>query len=39
VAVQNGLIKTDAMTFAPQATFTRLDLSHALARLTTLATQ
>ena len=39
VAVQNGLIKTDGLTFAPQATFTRLDLSHALARLTTLATQ
>jgi serine protease AprX len=39
VAVQNGLIRTSGMAFNPQGSFTRLDLAHALARLTTLATQ
>ena len=39
VAVQNGLIKTDGITFRPQTSFTRLDLSHAMVRLATLATQ
>jgi serine protease AprX len=39
VAVQNGLIKTDGVNFRPQSAFTRLDLSHALARLAALATQ
>ena len=38
VAVQNGLIKTDGITFGPQTSFTRLDLSHAMVRLATLAT-
>ncbi len=33
VAVQNGLITTTATTFNPQGSFTRLDLSHAMARL------
>jgi serine protease AprX len=39
VAVQNGLIRTSGMTFNPQAALTRLDLAHAMARLSTLATQ
>lgn len=39
VAVQNGLIRTDGFAFRPQASFTRLDLSHAMCRLATLATQ
>jgi len=39
VAVQNGLIKSSATTFNPQGAFTRLDLSHALARIATLAIQ
>jgi serine protease AprX len=39
VAVQNGLIKTSGSTFNPQGSFTRLDLSHAMARLATLASQ
>jgi serine protease AprX len=39
VAVQNGLIKTSNVSFNPQGAFTRLDLSHALARMATLATQ
>jgi serine protease AprX len=39
VAVQNGFIKTDGATFNPQSSFTRLDLSHALVRMATLATQ
>jgi serine protease AprX len=39
VAVQNGLIKTTGTTFNPQGSFTRLDLSHAMARLATLSTQ
>ena len=39
VAVQNGLIKTDGTSFNPQGSFTRLDLSHAMARIATLATQ
>lgn len=33
VAVQNGLIKTSGTSFNPQGAFTRLDLSHALAKL------
>ncbi len=39
LAVQNGLIKTSGSRFNPQGSFTRLDLSHAMARLSTLATQ
>jgi serine protease AprX len=39
VAVQNGLIKTSGSSFNPQGSFTRLDLSHAMARIATLATQ
>jgi hypothetical protein len=39
VAVQNGLIRTTGTTFSPQGSFTRLDLSHAMVRLATLATQ
>ena len=39
VAVQNGLIKTTGLTFNPQGSFTRADLSHAMTRLATLATQ
>ncbi len=39
VAVQNGLIKTSGTAFNPSGAFTRLDLSHAMARLATLATQ
>ncbi len=36
VAVQNGLIVTNATTFNPQGSFTRLDLSHAMVRLASL---
>ncbi len=32
VAVQNGLIRTSGTAFNPQASFTRLDLAHALAK-------
>jgi hypothetical protein len=39
VAIQNGLIKTSGSSFNPQGSFTRLDLSHAMARLATLSTQ
>ena len=39
VAVQNGLMRTTGTTFNPQGSFTRLDLSHAMVRLATLATQ
>ncbi len=39
VAVQNGLIRTSGTTFNPQGAFTRLDLSHAMVRIATLATQ
>jgi serine protease AprX len=39
VAVQNGLIRANGSSFNPQASFTRLDLSHAMARIATLATQ
>jgi serine protease AprX len=39
LAVQNGLIKTSGSTFNPQGSFTRLDLSHAMACLATLASQ
>jgi len=39
VAVQNGLIRTSGTTFNPQGVFTRLDLSHAMVRIATLATQ
>jgi serine protease AprX len=39
VAVQNGLIRTTGTSFNPQGSFTRLDLSHAMVRLATLATQ
>jgi serine protease AprX len=39
VAVQNGLIKVNGTSFNPQGTFTRLDLSHAMARIATLAAQ
>lgn len=39
VAVQNGLIRTNGATFNPQGAFTRLDLSHAMVRIATLATQ
>jgi hypothetical protein len=33
VAVQNGLIRTNGAAFNPQGSFTRLDLAHALSRL------
>ncbi len=36
VAVQNGLIRTTGTAFNPQGSFTRLDLAHALARITAL---
>jgi hypothetical protein len=39
VAVQNGLIKLNGTAFNPQGSFTRLDLSHAMARIATLAVQ
>jgi len=39
VAVQNGLIKTNGLTFNPQGSFTRADLSHGMTRLATMATQ
>ena len=39
VAVQNGLIKPDGMAFNPQGTFTRLDLSRAMARLAAMGSQ
>ena len=39
VAVQNGLIKTNGTSFYPQGSFTRLDLSHAMARMATIAAQ
>ena len=39
VAVQNGLIQMNGTAFNPQAAFTRLDLSHALARMAASATQ
>jgi serine protease AprX len=39
VAVQNGFIKTNGASFNPQGSFTRLDLSHAMARIAILATQ
>ncbi len=39
VAVQNGLIKTSGTAFNPSGAFTRLDLSHGMARLAMLATQ
>jgi serine protease AprX len=37
VAVQNGLIGTNGTSFDPQGSFTRLDLSHAMARIAILA--
>jgi serine protease AprX len=39
LGVQKGLIKTSGSSFNPQGSFTRLDLSHAMARIATLATQ
>jgi hypothetical protein len=39
VAVQDGLIKLNGTSFNPQGSFTRLDLSHAMARIATLAAQ
>jgi hypothetical protein len=36
MAVQNGLIKTNGTTFNPSGAFTRLDLSHAMAKLAAL---
>jgi serine protease AprX len=39
VAVQHGLISANGTAFNPGGTFTRLDLSHAMVRLQTLATQ
>jgi len=39
VAVQNGLIKPNGMAFNPQGTFTRLDLSRAMARLAAMNSQ
>lgn len=36
VAVQNGLIRTTGAAFNPQGAFTRLDLAHALARLSSM---
>jgi serine protease AprX len=39
VAVQNGLIRTSGTSFNPQGSFTRLDLSHAMARIASLASQ
>ncbi len=35
VAVQNGLIRVNGTGFNPQGAFTRLDLSHAMARIAT----
>jgi hypothetical protein len=37
--VQNGLIKVNGTTFNSKGAFTRLDLSHAMARIATLAAQ
>jgi serine protease AprX len=39
VAAQSGLIKTNGISFCPQASFTRLDLSHAMATMAKLASQ
>jgi serine protease AprX len=39
LAVQKGLINANGTSFNPQASFTRLDLSHAMARFAALATQ
>jgi len=39
LAVQSGLIRTNGTSFNPQGSFTRLDLSHAMARIGTLAAQ
>jgi serine protease AprX len=39
VAVQNGLITTSGTAFNPSGNFTRLDLSHSMVRLATMATQ
>ena len=36
VAVQNGLIMTSGTTFNPQGSFTRLDLAHAMVKLSSL---
>jgi len=38
LAVQNGLIKTNGVTFNPQGSFTRADLAHAMTQLASLAT-
>jgi hypothetical protein len=38
VAIQNGLIRLNGTSFNPQGTFTRLDLSHAMVKLATMAT-
>ena len=39
VAVQNGLIKAEGAAFNPQGAFTRLDLSHAMVGIATLASR
>lgn len=38
VAIQSGLIRPNGTSFNPQGTFTRLDLSHAMVKLATMAT-
>ena len=37
VAVQNGLIRTNGVNFYPQGSFTRLDLAHAMSRLSAIS--
>ena len=39
VAIQNGLIRPNGTAFSPQASFTRLDLARAMARLSTMPVQ
>ena len=39
VAIQNGLIRSNGTAFNPQASFTRLDLARAMARLSTMPVQ
>lgn len=37
VAVQNGLIRTNGVSFYPQGSFTRIDLAHAMSQLATMS--
>jgi serine protease AprX len=39
VAIQNGLIRSNGTAFNPQASFTRVDLARAMARLSTMPIQ